>query len=264
MIRIAANTLLALCLVLPAAAKDRYEGIHTIAVVAALGDVYFTDDKTPFHDSPDWILSIADWKLDDAANTKIAKLLASRFAVKDVAYEHVNFAEHKRRRAILSIFDESEPTFVKNLVLKLPPGNGVDAYIVVRPVWFAGDYISMSGLAVSRFWNDEKAYIHAHYIIEVVDAKTGETIADSVGHIGDGLFDDTNSMRAARYGKHWAPDRKHFTAEHAANVRGAMLWLLDYSLPFTLYSLELGPKPDPDVPFGHDPTPAPPDEAPPP
>lgn len=234
-----------LCLVLPARAAEKYDGIHTVAILSALGDVYFTDDKTPFNAVRDWILEIPDWKIDDAATAKIAKLLYPRFTVKEVAFHRYAFAQHQRSHAILSMFGDSEETVVKQLVLQLPRDNGVDAYIVVRPCWFKGDYISMSGLAVARQWNDERAVIYTSYVIEVVDAKTGEILSRSVSHVGEGsFFDEEKPARGGRLGKHWAPDREHFTAEHAANVMGAILFLLDYSLPHTLYGVQMSALPD--------------------
>src|ERR1700733_68770 len=243
MLRIVATALVTLCLALPARAAEKYAGIHTVAIVSALGDIYFTDDKTPFNSAFDWVLGTWDWKLDEAAAAKIAKLLDPRFAVKEVAYNRGAFAQPKRNDPVSKMLDSSK----ESLVSQLPRDNGVDAYILVRPCWFSGDYIAMSGLAVARQWNDERAVIYANYVIEVVDAKTGEILSQSVSHVGErSLFGNEKPARGGRLGKHWAPDRAHFPAGHAANVRGAILFLLDYSLPHTLYDVQMSARPDPD------------------
>lgn len=254
-----AAALAVLVFVLPARAEDKYENIHTVAILVALGDVTVTDGEAPFGAYKDWTLDVADWTLDDLVTRRIAALLLPRFAVKEIAFDRGAFTATPPQRPIDELFVDSEETIVKRLALALPRDNGIDAYIVARRSWVVDPQNSWTlGLAVQRNWKDERATVYTNFVLEVVDAKTGEIIGRSGSHIEkENFWNRARPAAIGKIGKHWAPNKESFTAEHAANVKGAMLMLLDYAVPYTLYRLELTKEPDmPPMSRGTLPTPA--------
>jgi hypothetical protein len=213
---------------IPAAQTAEYDRIHTIAILPALGDsmelqnFHFMGTKT----KP---LDIAAWNLDGLAGAVLQKYLSSRFAVKTVAYD---------RAAIAALpngpFANSRLQLRK--ILGAIPNDGIDAFVVVRPDLEYGapgtEGLSLNIAGAPVVW--------ANYEIDLVDARTYDTIAKSYSRVtyrlGEGAsFANIIAPEAVIMDDGLTPDPRQ-----AAILRVYSAHLISASIVETLRSLGMG------------------------
>jgi hypothetical protein len=144
--------------------------IHTVAVISAIGQHLTVGRNGWTSDSKS--LDISDWKLDDLVIADFDALSKGRFAFKDVPYD---------ARALAAIPNgplNNSKQALKSFLGALP-GDGVDAFIVIRPDLEYGAPGS-EGLGIEAdsnlFGEDFVPVAWVNFEIDVVDAHTLEII----------------------------------------------------------------------------------------
>ena len=174
----ARSALIALLLLLAAAgradAAPDYSAIHTVSVISSIGDkvnlsfgnMWGTATKE---------MPIQSWNIDALVETRLRQYLSGRFTFKDILYDRSALAKIPNTPFSFSNTEYSE--FLKSI-----PANGVDAYIIVRPDL---EY-HQPGVAGLGLWNADNfakpmtPYVWTNYEIDIVDARTLQTIAHAI------------------------------------------------------------------------------------
>jgi hypothetical protein len=156
----------------PAAKTGDYSGIHSVAIVSAIGQTLTLGSVALLASHKE--IDVSDWKLDDFVAASLKQYLGGRFAMKDVAYDRAKLAQIPN-----SHFDTDSAKAV-NAYLAALPSEGVDAYVVVRPD-SEGGAPPTAGLSI-----DTPAATPievANFEIDVVDAKSERLIAHSLSRV---------------------------------------------------------------------------------
>lgn len=218
-------------------ANGRYENIHTVAIISALGnDVDMQTSGTRF-DYADYKLH-TEWNLDDEVSSFVGKALAGRFTVKAIKTDPHAFANAKP-----GVF-EGLWSILGNRVVALPGVSDVDAVVLIVPDTLganSGD--SSAGLIVNHavpiLFGKAKVVVSARYLVVVYNAKTGDKI-----DYASGQLDSSNPMLSDMPFEYcteslWANSEDKLTDSQMNGIHQELWSLLARSLGQTLGQMNL-------------------------
>ena len=217
----------------PPAKTGDYSKIKTVAVISAIAQK-LTLGSPALLEKKHKEIDVSDWALDRVAEKTVAQYLASRFTVKDVPHDPAPLAAIPNDH-----FDTGSEKPVRAYLAALP-AESVDAFIVLRPDSEAPGP-GIAGLSVDSTNN---YFLHpaeiASYEIDVVDAKSGATLAHALSRIA--LRKDTAPSFAAINAP---PDLRLSYLDtpsdrQRAELKNDFARLIARSLRETLRSLDLG------------------------
>jgi hypothetical protein len=158
--------------VVPHALRGDYSGIHTVAVVSALGQELTLGSSGLLAQHK--TLDVSDWNLDDKITATLSRYLATRFKLATVPYDRAALAHVENGR-----FDNSAPALHDYLAAL--PNAGIDAFIVLRPDAEDGTPqtpgLSLSDPGIGL------PVLSANYEIDVVDAHSLKVIGHAFSRI---------------------------------------------------------------------------------
>jgi hypothetical protein len=175
------------------------------------------------------------WGIDDAMAGKVRTLLGRRFDVRPVTYRRAAFAKGGWG-GIGAMMREG--------VTPAP----VDSYVVITRGFsqLGGTNQSVSGLGILEtsggVFSSDRQFVYALYTVSIIDAREFSSKAVTVGLMpGEAAIDPLRST--VMRGPHKQVDRSWWpTARDAASnqrLKGAVVELIDQSLPNTLQQLQL-------------------------
>jgi hypothetical protein len=220
--------------------QNEYAGIHTVAVISAVGDSFnFEQEGLPvfFSGSGNPPLEISSWGIDLWVKQKVADALSSRFTVTPVDIDTIAL-----RRC----------TAPAQCAQALPPRTGIDAYVLVYKAWTPnpitghGD-ISGLGLLYHKglFGVGDIYAIHSIYGVAVIDARTGEVIDHGTGRTDTTDFFGTHSdpVEVAK-ATLWPAHPPEMTAEQQTEAKQIIIQQIDKTLMHALKNAKLIPGSD--------------------
>jgi hypothetical protein len=223
-------------ILVPAAKIGDTSHIHNVAVITALGENmtlgragWLADHST---------VNIADMGLDNFVDGALRKYLTGHFTMVDVPYDRAKLAAIPN--GTLDFTTKEVETYLAAL-----PADGVDAFIVVRPDGEAGG-ANTPGLSLNTGNGGKQSGISANFEIDIVDAKTHQTISHALSRIEP--REGSGAHFASMYGPEdlkIEPDQT-LTADQRTKLRAQYVKLLSNALIETLRALDLGvalPKP---------------------
>ncbi len=160
----------------PGAQTADYAGIHTVAVISALGS-QITMRNNHFIAPKEHALDIQSWKLDDEIAARLKQYLSPRFEFKDVSFD---------RAALAKIPDGQWDGLFSGFTdfLKTLPHEQVDAYIVVRKgLAYQAPGIEGLGLENGSAFGDATPVVWTNYGIDIIDGKTGKQIGQAYSRV---------------------------------------------------------------------------------
>lgn len=129
-------------------------------------------------------------------------------------------------------------------IRKLPPRADIDAYIVVCPDDSFDEVgktmLTIRGYGLYHRWRlfTYTTAVYAIYRVMLIDARTGETIADRESGIESGLFESSvakNDLDRSR----WPGDAMDLTPDQLQMLKQDLVTLFDRSLHYTLGKMNL-------------------------
>jgi hypothetical protein len=192
-----------------------------------LGVTVFGNDESEF--------PVDSWGIDDVMAGKVRTLLGRRFDVRPVTYRRAAFAKPNRDGIGAMVRDAVTPA-------------AVDAYVVVTRgtsrLGATNQFVNGLGLleASGGLLYSNRHFVYALYAVSIIDAREFSSKAVTVGLMpGEALVDPLRST--AMRGPHKQVDESWWpTARDAASnqrLKGAVVELIDQSLPNTLQQLQL-------------------------
>lgn len=139
----------------PAAETGRYDRIHTVAVISAIGD-----GMTAVSLSHRLLnLDISNWRVDEAVNATLRRYLSGRFSFVEASFD---------KRTLLAIPEGAPRKAATRDFLKSLPADGVDAFVLVRPA--AGQ--ALPGFVLGYYYKSYPRHmaLFVDFDIEIVDA----------------------------------------------------------------------------------------------
>jgi len=213
--------------------------IRTVAVVSRLGDTVLLYNTQPSVPVTVWkgnsrAIAMPDFAIDARIERAIAAALTPRFNVVQLAAGTAG-----ERTPIL---DEDD---VPQAIAALPPRPDIDAYIVLchdESSVEMGAFLTTHGLVLYRRWHpfDDITALFAFYRMIVVDARTGETIANRVGGIDTSIFEPSTARREID-DKFWPGKDATPSPEDVPALRDEFYKFVDESIAWTLKRMKLTP-----------------------
>jgi hypothetical protein len=210
--------------------------VRSVGIISAFGDRFqlkkvgltvFGNDESVF--------PVAAWGIDDLMAGKVRTLLGRRFDVRPVTYRRTVFATPHRGGI---------PAMTREAVTPA----AVDAYVVIAygnsPVGATNQAVSGLGMLETSggILSSNRFFLYALYSVSIIDAREFSSKAVTVALMrGEALVDP---MRAtALRGPHRQVDESWWPTARDANsnqrLKGAVVELIDQSLPNTLQQLQL-------------------------
>lgn len=212
--------------------------IRTVAVLSRLGDqitLYYAHRSVPITvwagKTRDFV--IPEFGIDARIERAIAAAISPRFNVAALgpgtATVGVLFNEDNMREAIA----------------KMPPRPDIDAYIVVchdESSVEMGALLTTHGLVL---YHRSKLFGHltgllGFYRVMIVDARTGDTIADQVGGIETDIFHPSTARKEID-NSFWPGEEAVPSVEQVPALREELYKFVDESIAWTLKRMELMP-----------------------
>ena len=210
--------------------------VRTLGVISAFGDRFqlkkvgmtvLGNDESEF--------PVAAWGIDDLVAGKVRTLLGRRFDVRPVTYRRSVFTELRRGGVAAMTREAVTPA-------------AVDAYVVVSS---GGSRLGATNQAVTGLgmleasggvFSSNRFLVYALYSVSIIDAREFTSKAVTVALMpGESLVDPMRST--VLRGPHKQVDESWWpTARDAASnqrLKGAVVELIDQSLPNTLQQLQL-------------------------
>jgi hypothetical protein len=236
------TALLAFSCTLPARAAggtDEYADIHTVAVISAIGNsIKLSNVGVMVFSNSEESIAAADWGIDDLVVANISKALSGRFAIKTAIYDPVAFSTQETGWG-------NNKVPVEKLVAALPDRDGVDAFVVVFPVYLE-DPISMSSVRVRGLGLYRHSYgfrdvivAYAFYDIAVVDAHTDKIIAEKYAGTGASPSFRDNLPWEGCSDSIWPETAATMTNNQKQALQTEIKYLVRRSLPWTISQLQL-------------------------
>jgi hypothetical protein len=159
---------------------SRVQGIKTVGIISAVGDVFtFTPSGLTGADAKARSFSIAPWGIDDEIVSRATSILGQRFQVQVVTYPRETFAAPEQISTIPGADLVREDPFKKLVSNEVSP-KGLDAYVVITKATLKygtrGVPVSGIGLIAHSTLLDSFAIVHTLYVIRVIDGHTFRTI----------------------------------------------------------------------------------------
>jgi hypothetical protein len=178
---------------------------------------------------------VAAWGIDDLTVSKVRTLLGRRFEIRPVTYRRSAFASPR-------------PGGVAAMTREAVTPVAVDAYVVVT---YGGSRVGASNQSVSGLgmleasggaFSSNRLFLYALYSVSIIDAREFKQKSITIALMpGEALVDPLRST--ALRGPHKQVDESWWpTARDAASnqrLKGAIVELIDQSLPNTLQQLQL-------------------------
>ena len=217
---------------------NKLANVHNVAIISVIGD-YATMKQfgglAPLL-GEGCIVTMADRDIDDAIRRQIISQISPSFAVANVPISKAGFFNINPDSAL-----DGYEGHLRTQILALPPGNGVDAYIVVRKAYLevgdnlAGPWVNGLGVLRSIFMLGiaKSTTAYAVYDIDVVDAKTGEVISSGMGHTGGRWFDQHSLLQSVD-SDYWTTSEAAMSPERKAALADIYDRMIADSLPFAL------------------------------
>jgi hypothetical protein len=218
-----------------AANRDEYAGIHTVAVVSAIGDtLHFTVAPRIFSLGGSESLSIASWGIDPSVAAQITQAVGTRFSVKTIPVDASAVAKCDGREQCAGA---------------MPHTDQVDAYIVAYKA-VAPDPISGNGdiFGLGMYHHQgllgmaDVHSVYAIFAVAVVNARTGEVIDYGTAKLPEAHFlgEHFNPIEAVPEST-WPDNPPVLTADQQATVKQTLMRLISTTLPYALHSAHLAP-----------------------
>jgi hypothetical protein len=213
--------------------------VHTIAIIAAMGDKAELTDVGWLTGGGRSTIDVSGWGLDDLVTRDIAAALQGTYTIKAAAYDHAAYASPG------GDFIGNGPIF--DLIAARNDRALVDAYVVIYPIG-DGDPIThlkqqFKGLGMynAPLMFHHTVFDYALYEVEVIDSITCKTIARNMLILGYTKFLDQVVTWNEAYGAVMPPSVDAMTDAQVAAFRGRATKLIDASIKPTLAQLGLIP-----------------------
>ncbi len=242
---LAGGLFLALAFAGSAQAGDDLAGIHSVAIVSAIGDTVTLADANEgggfFNAVDPQRIDSKDWGIDEAVTKQIADAIRGRFTVKIVAYNRAAFTHIPWS----PIPNQQAPVEMPLRALTNP---GVDAYFVVSKmqiadaVGYAGPNQSGLGLAHESggMFSSDTITMYAIYTIRVIDAHTFKTLETEGAHLPKtGLLPRVPIVEVDN--SLWPGRMSDMTPAKEAAIKTKMMALVQESIGSTLHYMDLAP-----------------------
>lgn len=177
--------------VMPAPSLGNYAGIHTVGIISAIGATLDVRDNHSFHTAHSTI-KVDGWAIDDEVIRIVSEQLGARFTFKSVPYDKADFATQRNLRG-----DKSELA-IHTIVAEMP-SVGIDAWLVIWPESYADIPGGVGGLCIYNAGGDPLGLLTptptecANYEVEMIDAHTGQTIAEAYSRLPNNTFARRNA-----------------------------------------------------------------------
>ncbi|MBS0471155.1 MAG: hypothetical protein JSR60_08795 [Proteobacteria bacterium] len=211
-----------------------YSNIHTIGLVSVIGGKLRVFKSKGLLAKDTAYRDIADWKIDDLVRDTAHETLGSRFTIVDIPTDPVSVA----RQIDPGLFVGNEAPL--RAFLKSLDHPEVDAYLVVRPRYYASFPGTDAGLSLEAFPDTRESWLYANYEITLVDAHTLKDIAKSFARM---RLEDGTPPRfpGVRPPLTIMPDDDLSLDDHAAlTTQKWMKLLVRLSMIETLRALQIG------------------------
>jgi hypothetical protein len=208
-----------------------YAHIRTVAVVSAIGDSLSLQGVGfgRFGGTQE-LVPITDWGIDAWMKDKVSQQLSGRFIIKPVS---VDAAAPARCDGF------------EQCANSLPRTDAVDAYVLVFKHWVPeplGGNSNIRGIGIYHHpgLGDSFTFVHAIYVVAVIEARTGEMIDHGTGRLPGGDFlgghpDPVQDVPETL----WPDGSTQLNAEQKNPVRNIVMKLLADSLPHALQNAGL-------------------------
>jgi hypothetical protein len=232
--RVFAALLLWIPIAASAAGRDEYAGIHTVAVVSAIGDtLHFTEAPRMFSGGTD-ALPISSWGIDPSVETQIAQAVGTRFTVKTISVDTSAVAKCDGREQCADA---------------LPRTDQVDAYVVAYnaaaadPIGGSGDIFGLGMYHHQGLLGMADVHsVYAIFAVAVVNARTGEIIDYGTAKLPEAHFlgEHLNPIEAIPESA-WPANPPNLAPDQQATVKQTLTRLIATTLPYALHSAHLAP-----------------------
>jgi hypothetical protein len=227
--------LLGACAGITPGVVSKLDGIRQVGIISAFGDRFqlrkvgltvFNNDTNEF--------PAAAWGIDDLVVGKVRTTLGRRFDIRPVTYQR-------------AAFQSSNFGGIGAMVQAAVPTGDVDAYIVItRGASQVGSTNqSVNGLGIIETSSpiySSTYFIYALYVVSIIDAKTFASMG-GVGALMPGEAPVNPLRTTVLRGPHRQVDQSWWPASLEAassqRLKGAVVELIDKSLPNTLQHLQL-------------------------
>ena len=219
------------CATANAADTDEYLNIHTIAVISRVGDTLnFKEVGGTVFSNSDASIQVPDWGIDGKVVSIATEVLSSRFTVIPAG---------------LSGF--SNDADLRPLIRSLPPEKIADAYVVIGPSTreIPMTNQALSGLGVfrqGRIFGGHSDWIHADYVVSVIDGKTLKQIDHGTARMNDGGFWNSVPAIVPTDESNWTDTPDTLSEPQKQAIKLHVFQLLEKSLPHALASANLTSK----------------------
>ncbi len=213
--------------------------IRTVAVISRLGDTILLYNTQPSVPVTVWkgdarAFAMPDFAIDARIERAIAAALTPRLTVVQLASGTTSDRS--------PILDEND---IPQVIAALPRRPDIDAYIVLchdESSVEMGAFLTTHGLVLYRRWHpfDDVTGLFAFYRMILVDARTGETIANRVGGIDTSIFEPSTARREID-DKFWPGKDALPSPEDVPALRDEFYKFVDESIAWTLRRMKLMP-----------------------
>ena len=223
-------------------AKDKYEQVHSVAILSALGNLIEMQKTGLTRFGYDDYKLQTDWNPDEEIRNLLSKVVERRATVNNEVLDPQIFGN------FTVAGDDNPEKTVRNAIRANPKIAEVDALIAVFPDSGTESYFPQ-GLGITHdnalFSGKGNSVATAKYMVAIFDAKTGEKI-----NYGTGQYPSSNSI----FGRSppmetcsdilWAKTADELTTEQKNAIHAEFSSLLSRSLAYALASANFITKTD--------------------